>query len=251
MGEDRYLKEIDDHIRIGILESKNIRPERLELTVSYSATLVDPSNGRIIARSKAASVCQCEQERRQLSMHLCGYDKRTLNLMPVPWITSAQSAYGFDDKDKTVFRLHGATGIKPGDVQATWFFKDSNDPQIHAITAGRTIYEGDQRQIVFEFPSLRKLRIAKPEPGAVPQYVRHLAISELQGITANDPNDTAWVATENRTFVVRITKQEGEDTYYLFYPWIYAKVDKTEREKAAPKQRSNSTPTADHGREGT
>ncbi len=239
--------ELTEKERAGLNYDRGMVADPISATAQYTYKLHDPISGlKTIDPNKSKAQKFVVEGRRPR----------------YPWLREVQTALAYDDGNTTVVTLNDAVNIIPDNVVATWFFKDGTSETVHAISSGETKYNGNDKQLVFKFPSLKRMGITPKITDKIPDRYRRYQLSRLVGdvtiekdtgrfedITASlenyertlsDPTDinqrTARHATPERSFMVKLLDRKitiagpnegdsAEANVYLFYPWIYKSKD--------------------------
>jgi hypothetical protein len=216
-------------------DGESVALSRMSVAVSYDAALFDAESGAPLAAGPGAQ--------------LQGQFDVIVERPKMAWLRSVQTALAYDDGAKTTVTLNDAEGFYPDDVVATWFFTTEGDPTSHALSSGAVRVIGKAKQLVFEFPSLKRMGI-KPKPGSVPEHfkkkrnVNPKPPAEMTERTAADP-------TPERSFMVKIRRGPAtahDEADYLFYPWKYAVADAKPELKAGMRMATSRSvlPHANH-----
>lgn len=238
-----------NNITVGLLGPQGSE-QKAEVRVRFAARLIDPINGRDRSPGRNA--------------RLSGSFRIEGETLKHPWLREVQTALAYDDGTSTTVTLNDAVGMEPSNVVATWFFRNGSDETIHALSSGEVSYNATHQQLVFNFPSLRRLNVT-PTVGEIPsRYVRYEIANDTKADPINtldskgkglpEANRTAIFATDERSFMVKfldkkVKKGDWTHNVYLFYPWIY-KAAKAEL-KAGPKLTVNRDKVAQSDQKAT
>ncbi|CAE7755299.1 unnamed protein product [Symbiodinium sp. CCMP2592] len=184
--------ELTEKDRAGLNYDRGMVADPISATAQYTYKLHDPISGLKTIDPNEAKAQKFVVEGRRPRY---------------PWLREVQTALAYDDGNTTVVTLNDAVNIIPDNVVATWFFKDGTSETVHAISSGETKYNGNDKQLVFKFPSLKRMGITPHNTDKIPDRYRRYQLSRLVSDVTIEKEDSV------------------EKNVYLFYPWIYKSKD--------------------------